>query len=219
VGREPSNIARRRAAARGDGRAEYAERRRDIVRTASRVFKERGFRGTTLGHVAEAMGVDRASLYYYVSSKEELFQEIVQEAAAVNVAAAEAIRDSDLPAPQKLRRLIEEMMSGYAEHYPVLYLLLQENLNHVAPEHSEWAAEMKALNRVYEQIVIDIVRAGQEDGTLSAATPAWLAAYGIIGIAGWTHRWFNPGESPVSAQEIGSAFADMVLDGLAQRAV
>jgi AcrR family transcriptional regulator len=219
VGREPSNIARRRAAARGDGRAEYAERRQEIVRVASQVFKERGFRGTTLGHVAEALGVDRASLYYYLSSKEELFQEIVQAAAAVNVAAAEAIRDSDAPAPEKVRRLIEDVMAAYAEHYPVLYVLLQENLNQVAPEHSEWAAEMKAVNRRYERIVIEIVQAGQDDGTLNASVPAWLAAYGIIGIAGWTNRWFNPAESPVTAQEIGGAFAGMVLDGLVQRVV
>ena len=219
MGREPSNIARRRAAARGDGRPEYAERRDEIMRVASRVFKERGFRGTTLGHVAEALGVDRASLYYYLSSKEELFQEIVQEAALVNVDAAEAIRDSDATAPEKVRRLIEDVMVSYAEHYPVLYVLLQENLNQVAPEHGEWAAEMKAVNRRDERIVIDIVQAGQDDGTLNASVPAWLAAYGIIGIAGWTNRWFNPADSRVTAEEIGSAFAGIVLAGLVQRAV
>src|SRR4051794_26793315 len=60
-----SNIARRRAAALDDARPEYVERRREIVRAAAGVFKARGFAGTTLGHVAEALGVDRASLYYY----------------------------------------------------------------------------------------------------------------------------------------------------------
>jgi AcrR family transcriptional regulator len=212
--RQESNIAQRRAAARGGSSAEYLERRAEMVQAASRVFKERGFRGTTLKHVAEAMGVDRASLYYYVSSKDELFQEIVSEAVKVNLTTAKAIRAEDAPAPEKLRRLIESLMISYADYYPVFYVLIQENLNHVAPEHSAWAQRMRRVTREYEEIVMGIVREGQRKGTLRDAAPAWLIAYEVIGIVGWTNRWFNPNESPVDARQIGSAFADILLDGL-----
>ena len=41
-----------------------------------------------------------------------------------------------------------------------------------------------------------------------------LTAYGIIGMVGWTNRWFNPNDSPLSAGEIGSAFSDILLGGL-----
>jgi len=213
-GDESSKIARKRAAARVDGTGSYADRRREIVRAAAQVFKERGFRGTTLTHVAEAMNADRASLYYYVSSKEDVFQEIVSDAVHVNLATASAIRDEDWPAPEKLRRLLEGLMASYAEYYPFLYVLIQENLTHVAPERSEWADEMKRVNREYEQILIDIVQTGQDEGTLRATAPAWLLAYGIIGMVGWTNRWFNPQESTVTAEEIGSVFADTLLAGL-----
>ena len=213
--REASNIARRRAAARGGGGTRYEDRRREIVEAAAGVFKRHGFRGTTLAQVADAMGTDRASLYYYVSSKEELFQEVVSEAVRVNLATATTIRDDDAPAPEKLRRLIESLMSSYADYYPVLYVLIQENLSHVAPEHSDWATEMRRVNREYERVVIDIVETGQAQGTIRDAAPAWLVAYGIIGMVGWTNRWFNPNESKVTAPEIGAAFADIVLHGLA----
>ena len=209
-----SNIGRRRAAAKVDGTEGYGQRRQEIVAAAAAVFKERGFRGTTLNHVAEAMGVDRATLYYYVGSKDELFQEIVSEAVQLNLAAAERLHDDEAPAPEKLRRFVEELMVSYAEYYPLLYVLLQENLTHVAPEHSAWAQEIKRINRRYEEILIAIVQEGQDDGTLRTSAPAWVVAYGILGMAGWTNRWFNPATSPVDAQGIGSAFADMVLDGL-----
>jgi AcrR family transcriptional regulator len=68
------------------------------------VFNERGFRGTTLSHVAAAMGADRASLYY-VGSKDELFEEMIREAVNVNLAAAKVIRKENAPAPEKLRLL------------------------------------------------------------------------------------------------------------------
>jgi AcrR family transcriptional regulator len=212
--KEVSNIARRRAAALGDGRGDYVERRREIVAAASQVFKERGFGGTTLKHVAEALDIDRASLYYYVGSKDELFHEIVTEAASNNVAAAAAIRDSSDPAPEKLRRVVEGLMLSYAASYPALYVLIQENLNHVAPKHSEWAAQMRETNREYMSILIEIIQAGQDDGSLQATTPAWLVAYGVMGMVGWTNRWFNPNESPLTADEIGSAFSDILLGGL-----
>jgi AcrR family transcriptional regulator len=203
-----SNIARRRAAALGDGRPEYVERRREIVRAASEVFKARGFRGTTLGHVAERMGVDRASLYYYYSSKEELFDDLVADAVEVVTSTARAIRDSDAPAPHKLRRLIEDVMCCYERRYPVLFVLVQENLEQLAPAHA------RAL-KGYEEIVTEIIQGGLDDGSLRSRAPAWVLAHGVVGVLAWTNRWFVPAQSPLGSGEIGAAFSDLLLDGLA----
>jgi AcrR family transcriptional regulator len=212
--KDASNIARRRAAARDDMRTSYVARHREIVRVAAQVFKERGFLGTTLSHVADALGTDRASLYYYVSSKEALFQEIVADAVRLNLGTSVAGWDDHAPAPEKLRRLIEGLMMAYVEHHPVLFILLQENVDHLAPEHGEWAEEIKRFNEDYERMIVDIIQAGQDDGTLRATAPAWLLAHGIIGMVGWSYRWFDPEDSSLTAQEIGAAFADTVLLGL-----
>jgi AcrR family transcriptional regulator len=194
------------------------DRRREILEAAAKVFKDRGFRGTTLSHVAAAMGADRASLYYYVGSKDELFEEVIREAVNVNLAAAKVIRKEKGPAPEKLRRLVEGLMESYAEYYPVLYVLIQENLDHVTPQRTDWAKEMKRINREYERVLIEIIQTGQDEGTLRDTSPAWLLAYGIIGMVGWTNRWFNPNSSPITAQEIGVGFADVLLSGLASPA-
>jgi AcrR family transcriptional regulator len=215
---QKSAIANRRAAARGLNRREYADRRGEIIAAAAKVFKERGFRGTTLNHVAEAMSADRASMYYYFASKQELFQEIVIDAVKANVETAIAIRDGEGTAADKLRRLIEHMMDSYANNYPVLYVLIQENLSHVSPERSAWADEMRGVTREYEKAVIDIVEMGQREGTIRDIAPAWLLAYGVIGMVGWTNRWFNPRQSAATAEEIGAAFAETVLHGLAEPA-
>ncbi|MBV9819654.1 MAG: TetR family transcriptional regulator [Solirubrobacterales bacterium] len=209
-----SNIARRRAAARIDPRASYVERRREIVCAAATVFKERGFRGTTLAHIADAMGADRASLYYYVASKQELFREIVSDAVRVNLATATAIRDGGGDDADKLRRLMESLMRSYAEFYPVLYVLIQENFSHVDPERGEWAREMRELNLEYETVLTDVIASGQAAGILRDRAPAWLIAHGVMGMFGWTNRWFNPNRSPLTADEVGRAFADLLLDGV-----
>ena len=67
-----SGIGRRRSAARKDSSASYSAKRQEIAEAAVRVFNRLGFERASIAAVAEEMGVDRASLYYYISSKEQL---------------------------------------------------------------------------------------------------------------------------------------------------
>ena len=210
-----SNIARQRAAGLREGGPAYLARRTQIKRAAARVFRLRGYRGTTLTHIAEEMGTDRASLYYYVSGKQELLEEMVSEAIGINLERAEAIRDGPGTGAERLRLIIRSLMGAYAEFYPVLYVLIGENLKYLEPERAEWVEQTRRVVNAYEQVIIDIVAAGQRDGTIRDTTPAWLIAYGITGMVSWSNRWFRPEAREMPrAEEIGEAFAAMVLDGL-----
>ena len=62
--------------------------------------------------------------------------------------------------------------------------------------------------------MIAIIEQGYADGSLRNLGPAQIVAFGIFGVIGWTHRWFRPGESDASAQEIGRTYAEMILSGL-----
>src|SRR5882757_4242361 len=119
-----SGIGRRRAAALSDGGTAYRERRQKIIAAAAGVFQEKGFGAASLGDVAIALGTDRASLYYYVSSKEELFHEVVYTAAEDSVLRAEAIRDGDGTTTEKLSALVHSLLSSFEEHYPYLYVYI-----------------------------------------------------------------------------------------------
>ena len=214
-----SGIGRRRAAALAEGSSAYAERRAEIIATAAKVFREKGFRGTSLADVAESLGTDRASLYYYIGSKQELFHEIVRDAAEGNAAQAESIRDGAGTAADKLGRLICALMSSYAAHYPYLFVYIQEDLSKVADRKSPWARQMAVINKRYDDAVIGIVESGFEDGSIRPVAPARVIAYGIIGMVNWTHRWYREGARGMSAAaEIGQSFAEIVLNGLSSGA-
>jgi AcrR family transcriptional regulator len=209
-----SLIARRRAAALGGRGLGYHQRRADIIRAAATVFKEKGYRGTSLADIAEAMSVDRATLYYYVGSKEELLDEVVTDLVEANLVTAEQIRDTDEPAPAKLRRLVTSLMCSYADHYPFLYVYLQENLGQVVGQRQAWAQQMRLVNRRYEEAVEAIVRTGIEEGTLRPVTDPRVLAFGVMGMVSWTHRWFNPQRTTTDAQTIGAAYVDVLLNGM-----
>lgn len=214
VGTRISNIERRRGVALRSGLSGYQERRREIAKAAAHVFNKLGYRGTTLGAVAGELGTSRASLYYYIGNKRELFDEVVWDVVEVNVAAAEAVYRSKASSVDKLRTLIVELMKSYGTHYPLLYISLRENLSHVAGSRTEWSREVRKLNQRYEKIFIGIIQEGINAGTMRPIASARLLAYGIIGMIGWTNRWFVPKKSAESAEEIGAAFAEMILNGL-----
>jgi TetR/AcrR family transcriptional regulator, cholesterol catabolism regulator len=208
-----SGIGKRRAAALGEGGAAYQERRAEIIRVAGEVFKRNGYPGTKIGDIAEAMNMDRATIYYYVGSKEELFHQAVGDAVEKNCLRAEAILQGLGTPADKLRTLVTELMVSYAEAYPYLYVYIQENLSHLA-ERSQWSRTMSRFNKRYENAVVAIIEDGVADGTFRTDTQPWVIAYGVIGMVAWSNRWFNPHESRVSAHEIGAAYAETLLGGL-----
>lgn len=213
-----SGIGRRRAQALGSKKSAYAGRRAKIISAAAELFRKSGYQSTSLAQIAEAIGTDRASLYYYFSSKEEIFDIIVTDVVEQNLAIAESIRDSDGTAVHKLHRVTTQLMSSYAENYPFLYIYLQENMAQIAGKRQAWAERMRAVNRRYERAIGEMIQQGLDEGTIKAVAPAWVIANGLMGMISWTNRWFNPETSSVSAAEIGEAYAEILLTGIVNSA-
>ncbi|MDP3799234.1 MAG: TetR/AcrR family transcriptional regulator [Polaromonas sp.] len=211
---EGSKIARRRKSALSDGSADYKVKRDEIVQTASRLFAERGYKSTTLAQIAEAAGVDRATVYYYVGSKEELFREAVQDLVDKNAAKAQRIfRDKNLDPKQKLAQLVEALMCSYEEHYPHMYVYIQEEMHQVASDTSEWAQAMSRHTRRWETIFIKLVNEGVAQGVFRSDIPVGISVNALFGMLNWTHRWFKPGGKR-NAREIAAWFSEIFFNGM-----
>jgi TetR/AcrR family transcriptional regulator, cholesterol catabolism regulator len=211
---EESGIGKRRSAAKEEATLAYQSRRKEIAEAAVRVFNRDGFKGASLSKVAAELNVDRASLYYYIASKEELFDEILREVIERNVSIASRIRASNLSPRRKLRDVIVALMTSYGEHYPLLYIYIRENLSHVSRKRSAWSKYVRSLNHDYENALIAIIEEGYANKSLRNIGPSRVVAYGIIGVVAWTNRWFHPEKSDISAKAIGELFAEMILSGL-----
>jgi AcrR family transcriptional regulator len=212
-----SNISRRRAAAKEDGGLGYQNRRDAVLKAAASVFAAKGYPAATLNDIAAAAGIDRASLYYYFSGKRELFAAVVGNVVIDNTIMAERIRDSDRPPVEKLRDVIVSLMRSYHEHYPYLYVFVQENLSQVTPTESrKWDRELDRYGRRHDKAVTDIIEAAIDEGQFSTQGSAQLLAYGIVGMLNWSHRWFRP-SGPLTGEEIGEILADMIINGLRTR--
>jgi AcrR family transcriptional regulator len=206
-----SGIESRRKAALSEGNAGYTARRAEIIKVAADVFRERGYDAATLNDVASRLGTDRASLYYYVRSKEELLQEIVRDVLSQNLEAAERVRKQKGTAPEKLQALIEHMIESFDRTYPHMYVYL-EDIGRIARQDSEWARDVVTATKKFESIVGEVLKQGRKDGSLRSDLPLELCSFGLFGMINWTHRWYRPG-SKYTAKEIAAAFSAMFLEG------
>jgi AcrR family transcriptional regulator len=210
-----SGIAKRRAAAKEEASAHYLARRRDIVHAAAAVFRAQGVAATSIEDIARAAGVDRATLYYYVGGKDELFREVIGDAVLNNLQLAERIAAREDPAEEKLRALIAELMASYAQFYPHIYVFLRESPDTISAPVSP-GLDILDLQRRFDRALTSIIRDGIDSGVFRSDVPPRLAAYAILGMLNWTQRWFHP-DGPVDADDVTSAFATIALEGLRKR--
>jgi AcrR family transcriptional regulator len=210
---QPSGIGRRRAAARVDSNEEYRARRRALIRAAAIVFKEKGYEAATLNDVAERFGADRASLYYYISGKQELFQEAIREGVEANLAELERILARDDGPEEKLRLIIKQLVCSYEDNYPHMYVYIQEDMRRVASDSSEWAKQMAHATRHFEATTLALIKQVVDQQRFRSDVPPELAANALFGMMNWTHRWFKPGDR-LTAVEIMDTFWAIFLDGM-----
>jgi TetR/AcrR family transcriptional regulator, cholesterol catabolism regulator len=153
-----SGIGRRRSAAKEDASESYHRRRKEITEAAVRAFNQRGFTAASISAVAAEMNIDRATLYYYIGSKEELFDEVLREVIENNAAIAGKILASKMSPRRKLRDMITALMSSYGTNCPLIYIYIRENLSYVSDRRSAWSKHMRALNHEIEDAIISIMR-------------------------------------------------------------
>ena len=211
--RGESKIGQRRRAAQQEPSGDYVARRTALLNAAADCFREKGYEGARIDDVAEAAGIDRATLYYYFPNKKQLFRTLITEALEERVAAATAIADGDGTAPEKLRALIVDLWESYQEHYPLMYVYVQEDMRRLASDESPQAAVLISLGDRYSQAVRRVIAQGIEEGDFGEQFGVTLTAHAVIGAVSWSHRWYSP-NGQLGAREIGEQFADMFLQGL-----
>ena len=208
-----SSISLRRRNARRDPSVGYLERRQRLLDAAAEVIREKGLEATSVNDIAERLGADRASVYYYYGSKQEIFLALVRHAVEEVVVVAESIAASQESSIVRLKRLLQAALDSYERHYPIMFLYIQEDMRRVPGDGSEAGAELQELGRRYEAALGKITRDGVNAGEFHDDLDDSLLKFAILGAMNWTHRWFVPG-GRLTAAQVGEAFADYFLQGV-----
>jgi len=93
-------------------------RRTELTRQAARLFAEKGYHGTSIGEIAEALGVQKGSLYAHIESKADLLWDVARDGAAAFHAALDTVPD-DGPVIGRIRAMLRAHLRVVAEQLDV----------------------------------------------------------------------------------------------------
>jgi len=171
-----------------------------IFQAATSVFEEQGVNGTTMDRVAAAAKVAKSSLYDYFPSKEDLLEFVFGRLVVPFLQVVDEVVQADLPAPQKLGKLLRTAYAQSTKHRALLRLLAETNQGR----------QLKSTNRprILEAITT-IFEQGIEEGSLLPHKPVHLARMFV----GCLAELFEMQVSNVS-DEVTSEYVDVLVDAV-----
>jgi TetR/AcrR family transcriptional regulator, cholesterol catabolism regulator len=182
-----------------------------LIRLAATEFWQRGYAATSTRELAELLGIQKASLYHHIRSKEDLLQEIsVRSLDHIQRAVTEAM---DAAAPgDRLRALVRAHIDTALGDRDMHAVMLTE-LRSMSEERRHRILE---LRRSYEQTLEDAIARAQTDGELRTDVSARWLTFSLLNLLNWTIFWYRP-EGSLDVGEIGDRLYDMFVNGAASR--
>ncbi len=187
-------------------------KQRSAVLAAASVFAEKGYHGASTRDIAERMGIQQGSLYYYFKSKEDALADVCLFGIEDYVSHMEITAVSDQPFETKLLATITSHLTSYRERNEALKVHNAERL--YLPK--EKRTKLKALGSRYRQLLEDIFEQGIRGGALRPTVDAHFAAQSVIGLC---NAWGDlivrdPGLDVFDAIQ---KCHDLLLNGLRER--
>jgi AcrR family transcriptional regulator len=181
-------------------------RRRELTRQAARLFAERGYHGTSIGDLAEAMGVQKGSLYAHIRSKQDLLYETMREGADAFHAGLDSIAD-DLRPAEKIRLALRAHLRVVADQLDVATVFMRE-WRYLEGERRD---EIVAERRRYEERFRALFREGRDLGELRSDLDDSTAALLALSAANWAYTWLRPG---YDTDGLADRFYALLIDGI-----
>jgi len=182
--------------------------RDQILEAAAQIFRQKGFHAASMQDIAEAVNLQKASLYHHFSSKQDILLNLLDQALDILTERLEAVVKQNLSADEKLRQAIRCYLGALAEKSDLASVLLIEHRS-LEPEYR--SRHIPRRDR-FERLWRDLVKEGFDSGKFCATDPA-MAARSLLGVMNWTITWYRP-NGPLTIQQIADQIASLFLTGL-----
>ncbi len=182
--------------------------RTDIIKAAAEIFRAKGYQGSSMQDIADAVGLQKASLYHHVASKQEILVEILDQALDLLIKDMQAVLAADLAPDAQLRQAIRSYVGRMTQEVSLAAVLQLEHRN---LEPRIRARHIARRDR-YDALWRELIRRGVEKGAFHAVDED-IVAFAVLGVQNWMITWYRP-DGRLSPQAIADQFADLFLSGL-----
>lgn len=184
------------------------DREQQILKAAAVIFSQKGFHAASMRDIAEAVRLQKPSLYHHVSSKQEILLALLDQGLDILIELlGEVILGPGSP-EERLRRAMRAYLKALADHRELAAVLLLEHRSLEPELHQRHVPRRDRFEDLWKSLITD----GVEAGNFNCLDPG-QATRALLGVMNWTITWYKP-DGSLSAEEIADQFADLFLYGL-----
>jgi len=184
-------------------------RKQEILKTAARLFKEKGYTAVTMRDLAAEIGVKAASLYNHIASKEEILNEVIMTVAESFTKEIEEIRFRESGIPEKLTAVIAQHVNLTADH-PYQMASLNNDWMHLGGNKSKYLA----LRVSYEKHFRAIIKEGKSQGVLKDIDEE-VVLFSTLGTLRNLYLWI-PKKGELDRVKLVNSLSETLLKGVAK---
>jgi len=182
-------------------------RREELLRVSAKLFREKGFDGTTIRDISSAAGMHSGSPFYHFKTKQDLLVAVMEEGLAEGLRKTEEIVRLDLPAEEKLKRLIRIQIGTIFEDGNDFVPVLLYDWRSLSPANRRRIVALKdRYDAAWQRVIDDLKSAGHLPGD------AQLVRLLILGAVNWTGTWYRVG-GRLSLDQVAANTAQLFLQG------
>jgi len=179
-----------------------------IVNKAATLFREKGYKAASMRDLAEAVGVEAASLYNHIKSKSELLHELVFSVANKFVLKLDEIESESISSLQKMEKILRFHITEMIHHYEEVYVSDREWKHLSDPYLSNYQNQRRVYRKRLAAIIEEGIR-NNEIKAIDAPTVVLIFLHAVSGIESW-HR----STKKISAEELEQNIVAILIDGL-----
>jgi len=179
-----------------------------IVRKAATLFREKGYKAASMRDLAEAVGVEAASLYNHIKSKSELLHELVFNVANRFVLKIDEIESEEISSLKKMEKILRFHIVEMIHQYEEVYVSDREWKHLSDPYLSNYQNQRRVYRKRLAAIIEEGIR-NKEIKPIDAPTVVLIFLHAVSGIESW-HR----STKKISAEELEQNMVAILIDGL-----
>jgi AcrR family transcriptional regulator len=189
-----------------------SSRKAQVIRVAAELFREKGYVASSMRDLAQKLGIEAASLYSHIKSKEEILHILCFDMAEDFMASLNQVENQqNLTASQKLQQGIIGHIQVMARDLTASAVFMNEHRHLSQPFLRDFLLlRINYINR-FKKMIED----GVADGEFKKEIDKKLAVMTLFSSLNWMPQWYNP-DSVIDPESLGQQLADMLVNGLKQ---
>lgn len=161
-------------------------RRAELLRVCARLFRDKGFDGTTIRDISAAAGMHSGSPFYHFRSKQEMLVAVMEQGLAEGLRRSEAALAGRLPPEEKFRRLVRAHLGTILEEGSDFIPVLLYEWRSLTPANRRRVIALKdRFDALWQRMLDELAAAGQVRGD------AQLARLLVLGAVNWSGQWYR----------------------------